>query len=755
MEKFSRLVVRFRIPIILVFLGLTVFFALQLPRAEIDPEFKNMLPKDVEARRNTDTIEDIFGGTDMLMVLFETDDVLNPETLQRVKNVSRDASHLKGVDKVFSLFEMKNIESEGGWMVVEPAVPKIPGNNQEREELRQDIKENDLVYETVVSADFTVTTVIISVTNEMSDPQMVNAVMDVVEKYPGEARVRYGGLPYARVEVGKDMQSDLGNFLPFGLVIMLIFLFIAFKQLRGVLLPFGVVIMSIIFGMGLIPIFGWKIMIITILLPVILIAVANDYGIHMIAKYQEDNVKGHQFTRKDLAQRMFRSLAKPIVLTGITTMGGMLCLLSHILTPAKQLAVLAALGIMYALAASLLFIPAVSSLLPIPKPVVHQDEEKKHFLERLLERFGQFVPRNPKRIISVFVIVALISAVGIFFIEIDANPENYYDDDHPLVQTTHLINEKFGGSQNIAITVHGDIKSPEMMNKIDEYEQKLRDMPQIGTTSSIARVVKQMSRALLDKDEEYYDKIPQSRNAIAQYFELYSMSGDPEDFEKMVDFTYENALITGRINTLSTPELRKLKNNVEKMTAGDEHVSYIGGWGLIFFQLATAIINGQILSLLFAMVLVAIFMILQFRSVTAGAIAAVPLAISLTILFGLMGVLGIELNVATAMLSSIMIGVGIDYTIHFLWRYREERRNGLYMDAVKTTLTTTGRGITFNALSVIIGFSVLLASNFQPVRFFGFLVFVSIFACLIGALILVPALCLVLKPKFLEPDKKN
>ena len=754
MEKISRLIVRFRIPIIVIFLGLTVFFALQLPRAEIDSEFKNMLPKDVEARRNTDKIEDIFGGTDMLMVLFETDDVLNPETLRRVENISRDVSRLKGVDKVLSLFDLKNIESEGGWMVVEPAVPEIPENEQEREELRQDIKDNDMVYETVVSADFSVTTVIISVTNEMSDPQMVNAVQEVVEKYPGEAHVRYGGLPYARVEVAQDMQGDLSNFLPFGLVIMLVFLYIAFKQIRGVLLPFGVVVMSIIFGMGLIPIFGWKIMIITILLPVILIAVANDYGIHMIAKYQEDNVEGHQFTRKNLAQRMFRSLAKPIVLTGITTMGGMLCLLSHILTPAKQLAVLAALGIMYALAASLMFIPAVSSLLPIPKPVVHQDEEKKHFLERLLVRFGEFVPGNPKGIIVVFVVVALISAVGIFFIEIDANPENYYDDDHPLVQTTHLINEKFGGSQNIAITVHGDIKSPEMMNKINMYEQKLRDMPQIGTTSSIARVVKQMSRALLDKDDTYYDKIPQSRNAIAQYFELYSMSGDPEDFEKMVDFTYENALITGRINTLSTPELRELKNNVEEMTKGDEHVTYVGGWGLIFFQLATAIINGQILSLLFAMVLVAVFMILQFRSLSAGAIAAVPLAISLTILFGLMGVLGIELNVATAMLSSIMIGVGIDYTIHFLWRYREERHNGQsYPDAVKKTLTTTGRGITFNALSVIIGFSVLLASNFQPVRFFGFLVFVSIFACLIGALILVPALCLVLKPKFLEPNQ--
>jgi len=118
--------------------------------------------------------------------------------------------------------------------------------------------------------------------------------------------------------------------------------------------------------------------------------------------------------------------------------------------------------------------------------------------------------------------------------------------------------------------------------------------------------------------------------------------------------------------------------------------------------------------------------------------------------------LNIELNVATALLSSIMIGVGIDYTVHFLWRYKEERSNGLsYSEAAKHTLLTTGRGIMFNAFSVIIGFAVLLMSSFVPVRFFGFLVVVSIFACLIGALVVIPALIIVLKPKFLEPKTEQ
>jgi hypothetical protein len=115
-----------------------------------------------------------------------------------------------------------------------------------------------------------------------------------------------------------------------------------------------------------------------------------------------------------------------------------------------------------------------------------------------------------------------------------------------------------------------------------------------------------------------------------------------------------------------------------------------------------------------------------------------------------MGFLNIKLDLITTMLSSIMIGVGVDYTIHFLWRYREERRNLYKKEAVIKTQTTSGRGITFNALSVIVGFSILFVSGFLPVKFFAFLVTVSIATCLVGALVILPALVLVFEPDFLD-----
>jgi len=755
METASNIIIKFRWPIIIAFIAITVIFAVQIPKAEMDPDMINQLPADMAARISTDRIEELFGGTNMVMILIKTDDVLNTETLKRVRALSKQMKRIAGVDQVLSLFELKHIRGEDGAMIVDPAVKRIPKTGEQTEILRKEIMDNDIVYGSVVSKDFTITSIIAVVAADVSDEYIVDAIEKLIIENPGKEETVMGGVPFNRLNVTISTKSDLARLLPIGLLIMLVFLFFCFKQLRGVLLPFFVVIMAILLSMGLIPLLGWKISVISIILPVFLIAVANDYGIHMIAKYQEDNVPGSSYSKKELARRMFRSLGKPVLLTGLTTITGMLCLQGHVMIGARQLSILASAGIVFALGASLLFIPAVVSLLPRPKPVIlpESGNGKKPMLERLLAFFGSFVSRRPKTVIVGLLIFTLAASVGIFFITVDADPVKYFSKDHPVVRATDMINGNLGGVFNLSVAIEGDIKDPRIMKKIDFLETEIGKMAEVGNTTSIARIIRQMSRALNDQDEEGYDRIPGSRNAIAQYFELYSMSGDPEDFEKMIDFPYEHALISARLNTTSSPEMSRVVKQVNELVKDDEDVKYMGGTVMLFTELSRRVVEGQLISLSMAVVAVAILLMIIFRSVAAGLMSAIPIALSLIILFGLMGLMGIELGMVTALLSSIVIGVGVDYTIHFLWRYREERQKGLdSVTAVKKTLTTTGRGIVFNAFSVIIGFIVMFISNFMPVKFFGFLIVVSIFACLIGGLLLIPALCIVLKPKFLEPE---
>ena len=755
MKSLADKIIRYRWLIIIGFIAVTLLFASQIPKSEINPDMKSLLPADMVSRINIEKIDELFGGTDMLMVLIETDDILAGETLERIRKISKQMNRIKGVDKVLSLFDLKSIRGEFGAMTVNPAVDRIPCDRIEREALREELKGNELVYGNVVSKDFTIAAIIGMLKNDVSESVILPKFEKLLKDHPGREKAALGGLPYIRASVSRSIQTDFRRLMPIGIIVMLIFLLACFRQFRGVLLPFFVVIMSILFSISLIPLMGWKIQVITIILPVFLIAVANDYGIHMIAKYQEDNRPGNAFTNQDLAKRIFTSLSKPVLMTGLTTMAGMLCLMGHVLVPARRLGILSAFGIVFALSASLFFIPAVISLLPVSRPVLPgnpSDRKRKPILEWLLRFFGDLVSAHPRAVILFFTLFAAGSAIGIFSIVVDTDPKGYFPGNHPVAAVTDMIDRNLGGSQNISIVYQGDIKETRLLRNMDAMEKTLESFPEVGNTTSVVKIIRQMSRALNDPDEPMYDRIPDTRNGVAQYFELYSMSGDAEDFEKLVDFPYEHAIITARMATTSTARLSQFVDRINRIVKNDSDVLFVGGFGVVLADLARLMVNGQILSLSMATIVVSLLLMILFRSIAAGVISAVPLALSMTILFGLMGLFHIELNVATAMLSSIMIGVGIDYTIHFLWRYREERRNGLSpVEGVKKTLTTTGRGIIFNAFSVIVGFTALLFSGFLPVKFFGFLVVVSIFACLIGALVLIPALCLVLRPKFLEP----
>ena len=738
------------------FVLLTVLMFRQMKHSTFNADLLTYVPEDMPARVQKQNIEDMFGGTEMIMMIVQTDDVVNAQTLKRVKKFSRGMTRIKGIDNVMSVFETKQVRSEYGAMLVDPAVRILPRSTSEINTVKRELRENDLVFGSLVAKDFSTTAIIGLLESGLSDEYIVGEIEKLIAENPGVEQVSIGGTPFVRLNTGMNMKKDIITLLPLGLLLMLIFLLACFRQFIGVWIPFLVVIISIFISMGLMPVLGWPITSITILLPVLLIAVANDYGIHMITKYQEDNTVENNFTKEKLAKRMVVSLGKPILLSGATTIVGLLCLLGNILIPAGQIGILAGVGIAVALLASIFFIPAVASILPKAKPVHRKLHAKGKVsnIEKMLISFGRIVSTHPKRILVISGLFTLICGLGLFNIVVNDDPVKDYTDGHPVVESTNVLTQHLGGFFPLAIVFEGDIKDPKLLKRIDATEKKLAELPGVGATSSVARVMRQISRSVNEKGDPYYDKIPDTYNAISQYFELYMMSGEPDDFEKMVDFSFENAMILIRFTETNTPFLRETIGQIKEMIGDDANVKYIGGISDVFSELDLCVVNGQLTSLSLAVWVVFLLILMVFKSFKGALLSIVPLVLSMIILFGIMGIVGIDLNMTTALLSSIMIGVGIDYTLHYIWRYKSEREKGLDpAEATVMTLKTTGRGIIFNALSVIIGFSSLLFSAFMPVKFFGGLVVLTIAACLLGALLIVPAICLLVKPKFLEPKK--
>lgn len=749
----NNMLIKYRWWIIAASILLTVGLSMSLLKLEIDPDLKNYFPKSMTSMVNTDKIEEVFGNQDIIMMIFKTEDILDASTLRRVKSVEKAIDRMDGIKRTSSLFGSNYIHGEEGILYVDPTVLRMPENEAQREELRETIKSNDLVYKVMVSDDFKATALVMTLTKDADEDAVFKGIHNVLQEYPGKEEILFGGLPYLRQAIDHDIKRDGMILIPIALLMMLIFLYLVFREWRGVWLPFLVVVMSALIGLSMIPILGWKFYIITILVPIILIAVANDYGIHMISRYQELNASGSDESMPEKAVHITRDLWKPIIITGLTTIAGISALWAHTMIPARQMALVASIGVLMAIIFSLVLLPALLSLLPESKYVPSFPGVSGSGSKSLLRRFSFFVVRNRRIIPIVALGTTLIISTGIFFLKVDSNEENFFPEKHEVKRAAKIINSKFGGSENISVLFSGDMLDPGLLQRMDSYRKEMEKMDAVDYTIGFSGVVRELSKALNDPGDPLYNRIPPTRDAVAQYMELYSMNGDPEELEQLVDFNYKHALLMIRINDPNNEVVNGIISRLKEITSGDTSVEAIGGYGYVRTELANKVLKGTYYSLGIALVVIFILLSLIFRSLKAGLLGIIPLSISLVMLFGMMGITGIRLDVATALLSSIMIGVGVDYSIHFLWRYREERnQNRPATEAVLTTLTTTGRGIIFNALSVIVGFVVLIISSFTPIRFFGILVVVSILSCLVGALVILPALVLRFRFRFLEPS---
>lgn len=746
----SEWVIRWAWPIIVTFSVGSLLFLIPLRNVQIDPEIKNQLPPDMPSRRNVRAIEAKFGGSELVMIVVQAPDVLAQPTLARIQKLSDALAKVPNISRVTSPFTLTEITgSDDGMMAVQPAIGAVPASDAERDALRARLQANPLVFGNVLARDFSAAAIIGSLSTEAKDHETTAAVRALIADTPGPETVLIGGMPEVRQEVSEDIRSDIRRFAPIGLAVMLGFLFLALRQARAVFIPFSVQVLSIIVSLGLIPLLGWKIQMVTVTLPVMLLAIGNDHTVHLVARYQDENIPTRNLSAAALTKKVLGELGFPMLTAGITTVAGFLCLLTHVVIPASQLGVLASVGLGFVMLAAVSFAPAMMAKLPLAKPVRGAGTgEQARWLDKLLHANARFVLRKKRLVIGASVVFALVASAGLPRLEVDTNPINYYPPSANVAATATAIGDHFGGSTEISVMVEGDIQDPNVIRKLDALEHALRERPQVGQTMSIAQVVRTMNAAVSGSAE-----IPNDREAIAQLFLLYSLGGKPEDLERLVDFDYRHALLTARVRSLSTREISAVVDLIQDFAAREMHglKVTVGGFGAVFAELVGAIVDGQASSLVLSFVVVFLLNALGFWSIGAGLWSMVPLAIAVPALFGLMGTFGIELNVVTAMLSSIMIGVGVDYTVHFLWRYREERQQGHEPDAAAhRALTSVGRGIVFNALAVVLGFSVLLFSNFLPVRFFGFLVTVSISICMLAAMVLMPPLMVWFDPKFAQ-----
>lgn len=477
MNKIFDFIIKYKKLIIIFSVLWVISFSVFLLFTKIDPDIQNMLPYNMQSRVDLRNLEKDFGGKEIAIILMESNkNLLNKKSIKLLKKYSNELKKINGVGSVYSLSDIPNLDFS-----------------------KKELKNNKLIYGSFISKDFKILSIVVNISSSVKDEnKLTKNIKMVFNNIKSDKKFYFGGMPFLRAQISKDIPNDMGLFIGLGIVIMLIFLKLTLKETRGVILPTMVVGIAIITSMGSIYLLAWKFQIITLILPVILIAVANDYGIHFISKYQELN-KENTLTNTEIVEKTIKSLGGPIIAAGITTIFGLLSSLSHVMIPARQMAILGAIGVAVAIIMSLFLIPAIVLYLPKPKSKVLNNKTSSFFKINLLQKIADLVIKYPLFILLIFISTTIIISFGISKIDVDTNPVNYYPKDSELRKISNIVNYEFGGSQIINIVTNGDIYNIKNIEKIKKLEDNISKNRFVGKIISIVDLLKGISLYIYPK----------------------------------------------------------------------------------------------------------------------------------------------------------------------------------------------------------------------------------------------------------------
>jgi len=408
-------------------------------------------------------------------------------------------------------------------------------------------------------------------------------------------------------------------------------------------------------------------------------------------------------------------------------------------------------------------IPALRSTLRPPKKRETAREQQAGILDRFLTRLADNLVggRAPWFVGGGLALLGIVG-IGLAFLHVDNRFKLYHRPDSQLRIDDRILNRTFGGTNSILFLVQTPtqdaVKDPKVLQGISDLQAFLESQPNVGKTQSIADLIKRMNQAMHGDDPKYY-AIPASRELIAQYLFLYSLSGDPQDFDTFVDNDYQRAAVWTYFKDDSTT----YADSVAKKTAAVIAKSFppgvtvhMGGTLPSAIALNTVIVHDKERNMAqMALVVFALGAVI-FRSLAGGLFVVAPLLAVMIANFGLMGWLGTPVDITAVTSAAMAIGVGADYEIYLLYRFREElERTGDLVTATRTSLLTSGKAILFVALSIMGGYSVLQASSFAFYNQVSNMVLATMAISAFFALFFLRALMMLFKPRFIFGDRRE
>jgi predicted RND superfamily exporter protein len=760
MDAFARWLVRHAAAVVVanvLITGLLGAFAVHL---RIENSLESVLPAGDPSVEYYNATRAVFGSDDVGVVGVLAGDVFAPATIEKIARVTDTLAGIKGVQKVFSIANAVDPAAD----VLNPPrlLPRIPPSPEEVAALKKKLAATPLYGKNLVADDFKGAAINVFF-ETLTDTQYLDLdldrkVMAVLAAEQGPEQFFYTGAAHVKQAAVEQMRHDLVRFTPIALGLVLVVLWLSFRTIRGVTLPVVSVVIALVWTLGIMVLAGKSITLGTFILPPLLLVLGSSYAIHVMARYYEQ--VGADAPREEIVVRAFGRVWLPLVISASTNVIGFGSLMVNRITAIWDLGLFAVVGVACLTVTCLTFLPAALQLMPARLRSMRSGRVSPR-LSDYLRRLGERAYASRREILWASVVIGLIALIGAQRIQVDADFLYYFEPESEVRIATETINHKIVGSNPFYLVIEGAsagvLRRWEVLKLVKDLQSFLLTLP--GITSSISIVdYLEVLEAGLNKQSEGGDLVVDDQGNIVPaaapkpFWQdpknlepiLAMVSSSPATFKSVVTEDFRKASILVRTNLSGSRQieetLERIREYLAKHFPADIPVQLTGT--LVLLTGTTSdIVSGQIESLTLALGIIFLIMAAMFLSVKIGFFAILPNVLPIVVFFGMMGYLGILLNLGTSLIAAIALGIAVDSTIHFMARLNLELQGETDQEAALVrTLRTVGVPIVYTTIALFAGFLTFGLSSFVPIQNFGVLASVTMATALGANLVLLPGL---------------
>jgi uncharacterized protein len=769
--RLAAFIVRHRRLIMLAYLAITAALLAMLPGLTVIVDNEKIMPQGHPYVISTNAIENTFGlkHTAVILITARESDALQPWFLSGVARATDAVSRLDLVrqSSVMSLTSdrAKSLENDGSGLLRVRQLVAADDGYADRATILQRISDWPVFDPVLISKDRKSATIVASFGN---DPKGFKHLVRNIEAAVGPAldprqSFQVGGHP-SYIAAIEGYSSRVAFFFGLAVILIGILHYEAFRTWQGVALPIGTGIMAVIWVMGLISILKLPLDSFNATAPLFIFAVAAGHSVQLLKRYYEELALLHAAGVESVAanhKAIVNSLVKVgpvLVAAGLVGVGSFFSLLAYSVETIRVFGVLIGLGILSAITIELGFMSAVrASFLPKSSPSAAIDAETNTRWERLASRMANIAINRRAMVLIGLIATLAFAAAGVARLNVDNSYLRYFGPETPVRLLDTKLNQSMAGAGALYVMLDtgrpGGMTEPAAMAALCRIQTALTTQPSVNKTLSLCDYMRRIDSVMANGTHQGFNsRVP--ADLVAQYLQLYRLSAGPEDLEHLIDNDAQRAVVIAFRSDDSSTLFKRVEARVRaavdpSLPPGSKMV--FGGNVTISVALNDTMVHDKLINMAQIGLILCLLSALLFRSLVAGLMVVAPLAITVLSVLGVMGWIGIPLQLVTVSIAATAVGVGCDYAIYWLYRFREElRRESDVAVALHRTFRSGGQAIMYVATSVTCGYALLMLSLGFRVHFWlGLMVSLSMAIAAIATLTLLPALALWLRPRFL------